>query len=142
MIVIGVGNEFRRDDGAGPAVIGELRGRRLQNMRLAVSDGEPTRLIDLWDRADLAVVIDAVLSESGEPGRVRALDSIDGLHIGASSHALGLGAATLLGEALGRMPGRMRIYVIEGTDFGFGSGLCPPVSRAVRDVADRITALA
>jgi len=26
-VVIGIGNEFRRDDGTGPAVIGQLRGR-------------------------------------------------------------------------------------------------------------------
>jgi Ni,Fe-hydrogenase maturation factor len=27
VVVIGVGNEFRRDDGAGPAVVTSLRGR-------------------------------------------------------------------------------------------------------------------
>lgn len=142
MIVIGVGNELRRDDGAGPAVIAELRDRRLKGMRLAVSDGEPARLIDLWADADLAVVVDAVRSISGEPGRVRELDSINGVHPGtSSSHALGLGAATRLGEALGRMPGRLWIYIIDGADFGLGPGLSPPVTHAVSEVADRIAAL-
>lgn len=142
MIVIGVGNEFRRDDGAGPAVIGVLRGRRLKGVRLAVCDGEPACLIDLWAGADLAIVVDAVQAAAGEPGRVRELDAIDGTRPGTSSHALGLGVAAQLGQALGRMPGSLRIYVIEGADFGFGPGLCPPVTRAVTEVADGIAALA
>lgn len=141
MIVIGVGNELRRDDGAGPAVISELRSRSVKGLTLAVSDGEPTRLIDLWDGADLAVVIDAVPAESGEPGRVRELDSIHGLHTGTSSHALGLGVAIRLGEVLRRTPAKMRIYVIEGVDFSLGSGLGASVARAVAEVADRIMVL-
>lgn len=64
-VVVGVGNEFRRDDGAGPAVIARLRALQpgdesLSHVTLALSDGEPGRMIDLWEGARLAVVIDAV----------------------------------------------------------------------------------
>ena len=140
MIVIGVGNEFRRDDGAGPAVVEELRGRSLRGVALTVSDGEPSRLIDLWAGADQAVVVDAAPS-SGEPGHVQELGRPYDGPSGTSSHALGLGLASRLGRALGRMPAALRIYTIEGADFGFGVGLCPPVARAVTDVADRIARL-
>lgn len=142
MIVIGVGNEFRRDDGAGPAVIDELRGRRLDRLTLAVCDGEPARLIDLWAGTDLAIVVDTVVAADGEPGRIREVDVLDGAAPGTSSHALGLGHAARLGEVLDRMPRRLRIYAIEGADFGFGPGLCRPVRRAVAEVADRIATLA
>ena len=58
-------HEFRRDDGAGPAVIARLRALQpgdesLSHVTLALSDGEPGRMIDLWEGARLAVVIDAV----------------------------------------------------------------------------------
>jgi hydrogenase maturation protease len=138
MIVIGVGNDLRRDDGAGPAVIAELRSRSPANVTLAVSDGEPSRLIDLWSGADVAIVVDAA---PGRPGRVSETDSVDGAPPRTSSHALGVGVATRLGQALDRMPATLRIYVIEGADFGFGPGLCPPVARAVTEVADRIIEL-
>jgi hydrogenase maturation protease len=141
VIVIGIGNDLRRDDGAGPAVIDELRRRGLDDMTLAVSDGEPARLIDLWAPADLAIVVDAVRSPAGQAGRVRRLDTIDDGRPAPSSHALGLIEATRLGEALDRMPARLRVYVIEGADFGYGPGLSPPVTRAVTEVADQITAL-
>jgi hydrogenase maturation protease len=141
VIVIGVGNDFRRDDGAGPAVIDELRSRRPANMRLAVSDGEPARLLDLWSGDDLAVVVDAVRTAAYEPGHVREVDARDEIRSGASSHTLSVGDAARLGEALGRMPSRLMIYVIEGLDFGLGQGLSPPIALAVTEVTDRITAL-
>jgi hydrogenase maturation protease len=141
VIVIGIGNDLRRDDGAGPAVIDVLRRRGLDDVTLAVSDGEPARLIDLWAPADLAVVVDAVRSPGGPGGRVRELDAVEDGRPGPSSHTLGLVEAARLGEALGRMPSRLRIYAIEGADFGYGPGLSPPVTRAVAEVADQITAL-
>jgi hydrogenase maturation protease len=141
VIVIGIGNDLRRDDGAGPAVIDELRRRDLDDVTLAVSDGEPAGLIDLWAPADLAVIVDAVRSSEGRAGRVRRLVTIDDGRPAPSSHALGLIEATRLGEALDRMPARLRIYVIEGADFGYGPGLSPPVTRAVTEVADQIAAL-
>src|SRR4029453_2456582 len=65
--VIGVGNEFRRDDGFGPAAVAPRAGRQARDGRLAAvdlraSDGEPTALLELWRDADLAVVVDAVQS--------------------------------------------------------------------------------
>ena len=56
VVVIGVGNPLRGDDGAGPAVIEALRGRVPDGTLLTVSDGEPGRMLDLWDRDDTVVV--------------------------------------------------------------------------------------
>ena len=41
MMVIGVGNEFRRDDGAGLAVVARLRDRVPPGVELVLTDGEP-----------------------------------------------------------------------------------------------------
>jgi hydrogenase maturation protease len=56
MVVIGVGNEYRRDDGAGLAVVTSLRDRVGAGAELVLTDGEPTRLIEVWTGAALAVV--------------------------------------------------------------------------------------
>jgi hypothetical protein len=53
-VVIGVGNEFRRDDGAGPAVVAKLRDLASPGVELVTMDGEPTRLIEAWTGAALA----------------------------------------------------------------------------------------
>lgn len=139
-IVIGVGNDFRRDDGAGLAVIEALRGR--VRARLAVTDGEPARLIELWAGAGLAIVVDAVRAEPPDPGRVHDLcaETAALAARSVSGHALGLGDAVALGLAVGQMPGRLRVLAIEGADFGFGHGLTPRVAAAVAAVADRLAA--
>jgi hydrogenase maturation protease len=142
-VVIGVGNPFRRDDGAGPAVLDRLAGRVPAGVYLAESDGEPSALIELWDGARLAVVVDAVRGPTGprhaaRPGRVHRL----GVHHpayrpgAASSHGVHLGEAVDLARELGRLPERMLLYGIEAGQVGFGVGL----SRAVAASADRVAA--
>ena len=79
-VVIGVGNDYRRDDGLGPLVVAALTDRQADDPRLAevdlrVSDGEPTRLIDLWTDADLAIVVDAVLDDGHHAGHRHELSS-------------------------------------------------------------------
>jgi len=102
VVVIGVGNEFRRDDGAGPAVLARLRDRVPPGMELVVTDGEPTRLIEAWTGAALAVVIDAVRAHPPHPGRVHrfVVDRPgDGTTRTASSHGFGLDDAVRLALA-------------------------------------------
>ena len=74
MVVIGVGNEYRRDDGAGLAVVTSLRDRVPPGVELVLTDGEPTRLIEAWTGAALAVVVDAVRADPPRPGRVHRFE--------------------------------------------------------------------
>ena len=138
VVVIGVGNEFRRDDGAGPAVVASLRGRVPPGVELLLADGEPTRLIEAWTGAALAVVVDAVLANPPRPGRVHrfVLDRpLAGTTRTASSHGFGLDDAVRLALALDRMPGRLVVHAIEADDLSQGQGLTPLVAAAVGDVA-------
>ena len=138
MVVIGVGNEFRRDDGAGPAVVASLRGRVPPGVELLLADGEPTRLIEAWTGAALAVVVDAVRADPPRPGRVHrfVLDRpIGGPARTTSSHGFGLDDAVRLALALDRMPGRLVVHAVEAADLSQGQGLTPLVAAAVGDVA-------
>ena len=143
-VVIGIGNEFRRDDGAGPAAIGQLRGRVSAGVQLVVTDGEPTRLIEAWTGAALAVVVDAVRvlgSEPPHPGQVyRFVLGRPGTGAArpASSHGFGLDDAIALAVALDRMPGRLIVHAIEAADLSQGTGLTPAVAAAVGIAATAI----
>jgi len=140
-VVIGIGTEFRRDDGAGPAVIAQLRGQVPAGVRLVVTDGEPTRLIDAWTGTALAVVVDAVRVSGPRPlhpGQVhRFVVDRPGTRAGqaASSHGFGLDDAIALATALDRMPGRLIVHAIEAADLTQGPGLTPAVAAAVDTVA-------
>jgi hydrogenase maturation protease len=141
VIIIGIGNEFRRDDGAGPAVVGRLRDLAPPGARFVVTDGDPTRLVEAWTGAALAVVVDAVRAEPSRPGTVhRFVVDTPGAGPGrtASSHGFGLDDAIGLAVALDRMPGRLIVHAIEAGDLAQGLGLTPPVAAAVGAVASAV----
>lgn len=134
VVVIGVGNEFRRDDAAGPEVVARLRGHVPDGVELFVNDGEPTALIEAWAGAVLAVVVDAVHAHPGEPGRLHRLVLEGGSRTPdspVSSHGLGLGEAIGLARALGRMPERLIVHAVEAADTAQGTGLTPAVTTVV-----------
>lgn len=146
-VVIGVGNEFRRDDGAGPAAVERLRGRVPAGVRLVVSDGEPASLLEAWTGADLAIVVDAVSGGAAPPGRLYRvaadggdIGGLDDLGADASTHSLGLGTAVGLSRALGRMPAALVVHAVEGADFGHGQGLSTVVGAAMDELAAAVLA--
>jgi hydrogenase maturation protease len=141
MIVIGVGNPYRRDDGLGPHVIDRLREFGLPDSVLAVSRGETTELMDLWAGADLAIVIDAVRSEPCHPGRIHRLAVFDPpAERSRAAHGLDLGDAVELARVLGRLPTRLVLFAVEVDDTGHGIGLSAPVAEAAERSAEEIVA--
>jgi hydrogenase maturation protease len=100
----------------------------------ATCDGDPGRLIALWESAALAVVVDAAHAHPGTPGRVHRLEldaqRLDGPRT-TSSHGLGLGEAVELARVLGLLPDHLVVYAVEGADGSFGTGLSPAVAAAV-----------
>jgi hydrogenase maturation protease len=144
-IVIGVGNPYRRDDGLGPAVVSLLRACPPPGVELAECDGEPTRMIDLWTGASLAVVVDAVRTLSPTPGRVHRFSAyhpaVAASLAAASSHGVSLGEVVDLARALDRMPDRLLLIAVEAGDVDFGVGLSPAVADAAVRVAEEIANL-
>ncbi|MFD7846831.1 hydrogenase maturation protease [Nocardia sp. NPDC059764] len=141
-VVIGVGNEYRRDDGIGPAVARYLEKLCLPGVSVALCDSDPTGLLDLWAGAELAVVVDAVLCQPSTPGRVwrTTLDSAHGLTHAASSHAIGIPDAVPLGRLLGRVPHELVVVAVEAERLDLGVGLSDPVAAAFPEVVTAVLA--
>lgn len=137
VVVIGVGNAYRRDDGAGLAVVDALRDLVPRGVELVADEQEPSRLIEMWDGADAAIVVDAAAS-GAEPGTVHRIDAaVAAVPAGifrSSTHAFGVGDAVEISRALGTLPPRVVVYGIEGGDFDAGTGLTPPVTAACAQV--------
>ena len=159
VVVVGIGNPWRRDDGAGPAIAAAVRDRMDDRVEVLELDGETARLIDAWDGADLAVVVDAIRT-GATPGTVHRLDAhgqdvvlpcdvllpdaraIAGLTgQGTSSHGLGVAQAVELARTLGRLPRRLVLVGVEGAEFGPGSGLTAAVAAAVEPAARLVAGL-
>lgn len=129
-LVIGLGNAARADDAAGL-----IAARRLGGLE---HEGDPLALLDLWDGAGLALVIDAV-SSGAVPGTVHRFDATAGplparLRSSTSTHAVGLGDAIELARVLDRLPAQLIVSGIEGERFDAGTALTPAVAAAVEAV--------
>ncbi|WP_328886794.1 hydrogenase maturation protease [Streptomyces sp. NBC_00316] len=145
--VIGIGNDFRHDDGVGWAVVARLAERAAERplpgaTTLLACDGDPARLITLWEDVGLAIVVDAAHAHPGHPGRLHRLE-LDGGQLtqtdsATSSHGLGLGDAVELARELDRLPGQLVVYAVEGANSTLGTGLSAPVAAVVEPLTERI----
>ncbi|MEO5337650.1 MAG: hydrogenase maturation protease [Magnetospirillum sp. WYHS-4] len=140
LLIVGVGNRFRSDDGAGPRVVDLLLAQGIEAMELA---GEGAELIESWAGASDVVVIDAAKS-GAKPGTVYRFEAarkpLPAGFFHYSTHQFGVAEAIETARALGRLPASMTVYGIEGRCFSFGEDLSPSVAAACEAVAAEIIA--
>jgi hydrogenase maturation protease len=142
-VVIGLGNVYRSDDAAGLLVARRVRKSVASGVRVIEREGEPVGLLDDWDGLPLAVVVDALRNvEAPSPGRIHRfqplLEPVPASFRHRGSHTIGLADAIELGRAMGRLPRRLVVYAIEGSDFASGDRCSPEVLAAVDGTAERV----
>lgn len=141
VIVIGVGNEYRGDDGVGRRVARELRLRAPRTMTILEATGEGTALLESWKGADTVILIDAVAS-GAYPGTIQRLDAraqpLPAGFLHTSTHAFGVAQAVEMARALDQLPRSLVIYGIEGKTFDPDTGLSPEVEHAAGEVVERV----
>ncbi|MCL6475617.1 MAG: hydrogenase maturation protease [Firmicutes bacterium] len=136
-IVIGIGNPYRRDDGAGIAVVRRIRLLAPRDVEVIECPGDLTMVLDIWQGFGRVIVVDAMRSgrAAGEVMRFDAsTQTLPANMRFSSTHAMGLNEILALAHALNRLPQKLVIYGIEGSDFGEGEGLSEEVAKAVEDV--------
>jgi hydrogenase maturation protease len=146
VLVIGVGNEDRGDDGVGIMTVRRLRERMaLPSVQIVEQSGDGTDLIDLWQSttAQSVYLIDAM--SSGAPaGSVLRFEAdrepVSVLLAESSTHAFGVAQAIELARVLGCLPPQVVVYAIEGKCFEPGAALSTDVKAAVQIVAESIAA--
>ena len=137
VLVIGIGNEFRCDDGAGLRVVRELAARNLPGVVVWEGQG----LVGDWQGFARVYLVDAV-SSGAPPGTVHRLDGhrdrIEPEMFRTSTHALGVAEVVELARQIGGLPEVLVIYGIEGKNFSAGNYLTPEVARAVRELTNTL----
>ncbi|MDH3753696.1 MAG: carbamoyltransferase HypF [Acidimicrobiia bacterium] len=147
VVIIGIGNPMRHDDGIGPAAVESLESSDLtgtgQGVELLTLDGEPTRLVEAWRDRRRAIVIDAACS--GDPaGSIHRIDvgsdPLPPWTAAHSSHGTGLAEAVDLGRTLGLFPDHLVVFGIEAGDVSLGEGLSSEVRAALPSLIEQVTA--
>jgi hydrogenase maturation protease len=142
-LVVGIGNPDRGDDGVGRLVVRLLRGRLPADVRIEERLGGAAELVELLAEADVAVLIDAMVSGAA-PGTIRRFDCVAGEVVpgsgGASSHGLGVAEAVGLARALGCLPTVCVVYAVEAAEFAPGAEVTAAVAAAAEETARRVAA--
>jgi len=142
-LIIGLGNQYRRDDAVGLVVARCLKERAPEHVRVLEESSEGVALMESWKDADAVILIDAIHS-GAEPGTLHRLNAhtqpIPTEFSHCSTHAFSTAEAIELARALGQLPPRLVLYGVEGKTFAAGLGLSPEVERAAQEVVERVLA--
>lgn len=145
ILVIGIGNLYRGDDGAGIIAARELKSRTCRQVRILELAGEGAALMDAWHAQDgaqpMVILIDAI-SSGAAPGTIFRLDAgeqpVPVSFFNYSTHAFSLAEAVELARVLGELPPHMIIYGIEGQNYAAGSALSAPVAQALPQLVQQL----
>lgn len=132
--LVGVGNEFRADDGLGICVARELKRRGMPGVDVREHSGEAAGLVELLRGTSAAILIDAI-SSGRPPGTIHRIDPTRGRISPAffrfSTHGYGVSEGIETARLLGYLPPMTILYGIEGESFNQSLGLSDAVVRNV-----------
>jgi hydrogenase maturation protease len=136
IVVVGLGNSYRSDDGVGIAAAAALKDLALPSVHVVTGIVEPMGLLEAWSGARLAVLIDAAVTTPSAPGHVRrcSLGDVVAASGGLSSHSVDIGRTLALGQVIQRVPDALVVLTVDVADNGYGIGLTPQVAAAVPEV--------
>lgn len=93
LIVLGVGNELKSDDGVGPFIIAKLKQEKIENDNLIFIDAEtvPENFTGKIrkEKPTHLIIVDACLMDS-QPGDMKIVNKNDFADIGISTHSMSL----------------------------------------------------
>lgn len=146
LLVVGIGNPSRGDDGIGRAVVDAVRAEPdLADVETVLAVGDLTDLIVIWGPNHDVVIVDAMVG-GGPPGSIVTIDGLNEPLPEAgrplSSHGFGLVETLALAHLLNRLPRSLTILAVELGDTTSMAPLTDPVRAAVPDVVGRIGTLA
>jgi hydrogenase maturation protease len=141
ILVVGVGNEYRSDDGVGILIAREIREKHLGSVTVKEESGEGTALMEAWKGFETVILIDAISSAS-KPGTIVTIDAgkknVPAKFFHYSTHAFSIAEAIELARELKTLPPHVLLFGIEGASFQAGVGLSRTVQESAKNVVSQI----
>ncbi len=139
-LVIALGNPYRQDDAAGPAVLNKLRKKGMEkSAELIHFQGDALGLIAHWKGRD-TILIDAVMTDASEnEGQVTCTEwnhtfsqSVE-KRGSFTSHLPNLSDVFRVSQQLNKTPQRLMIVGISARHFEYGEKMSRPVLKALNE---------
>jgi len=135
-LVLGYGNESRRDDGVGQYVVKQLAKHDLPDVELQTAHQLEVELAETLTHFDQVFFVDAAIPDAPTPIQRSVVTPTFQSH--AVAHYLTPPDVLSLSETLyGHVP-QATLFSIRGRDFNFGSKLSPDVELAGQEVVRQI----
>jgi len=135
-LVIGYGNDSRRDDGVGRYVIEQLTKLHLPDVELQTAHQLEVELAETLTHYDRVIFVDAAMLDA--PAAIQRSVVTPTFQSHAVAHYLTPPDVLSLSETLyGHVPQAM-LFSIRGRDFNFGTELSPEVANAGQQVVEQI----
>jgi hydrogenase maturation protease len=140
IIIAGIGQSMRSDDGAGLAAVqlwqqSYPHSASLPNLRIELAELPGLSLLDHLLGTDAAIIVDAVCS-GAKPGTLYLIDNTDLAAFESSSgsaHGIGVAESVNLGKRIypEEMPSEIILIGIEASDFRLGAKLSSEVRQSI-----------
>ena len=135
-LIIGYGNQSRRDDGVGWFVLEQLAALDLPNVELETGHQLEVEAAETISRFDTVIFVDAAIPEAPEPIQRTVVTPNFQSH--AVAHYLTPADVLSLCKTLYNREPRAVLFSIRGCDFNFGTTLSLEVEQAAREVVKQI----
>jgi hydrogenase maturation protease len=144
-VIVGLGQPYRGDDGAGNAVVNRLAQTRGLPQNINIMEGGTSALFDaiLSNKYERAILIDA--AEIGrQPGEWICLNAkqlactLEVNSKACDSHQLNLGDLLALGQLFNVLPKTTLIYAVQPLSLEWTHQLSEPLREAVSEIAESI----
>jgi hydrogenase maturation protease len=136
IVVIGVGNLLRKDEGIGIHVIKALQEMEVSPDIQLIDGGTSPDLIAYTRAGDRTIIVDAAKA-GGEPGaiyRFKPEDLVSEKRTLASAHEMGIIENLKLMGLSGNEPSEVVIIGIEPEDTGWGTELSPVLEKRLKTI--------
>ena len=139
--IVGIGNEFRGDDGVALSILRSLKNELPPQVKTIELTGDQSSLLELMQDTDTMIIIDAV-SSAAPAGTIFRVDAsgepFPNDFFAVSTHSIDLAQSIELARTMNRLPDVVLIYGIVGKDFSFTTSFSQRVKDSAEAVRSRI----
>jgi hydrogenase maturation protease len=140
-LLLGIGNEFRSDDGIGLIIVRQIQNKQISSITVKEATGEGTALMEAWKGYESVILVDAI-SSGTKPGTILKMEAskeiVPAKLFHYSTHAFGVAEAIELSREMKLMPPELFVYGIEGANFSAGITISQAVQESAHLVLEQI----
>ena len=141
ILLIGIGNEFRSDDGIGLIIVRQIQNKQISSITVKEASGEGAALMEAWKGYESVILVDAI-SSGAKPGTILKIEAskeiVPAKFFHCSTHAFGAAEAIELAREMKLMPTRLLVHGIEGVNFSAGVTISQAVQESAHHVLEQI----